>query len=114
MTLAYFQITAPEAIHYVPPKPWIIGGNLFSNFFEEFIFRGFLLAALTAVFGFWPAAILSSVAFGAVHTQYPMLLQLLVASAGFVYCIVMKLSRTLWAPWLSHMSLDLVIDMLIG
>jgi len=46
------------ALVHVPAGEFVMG-------YEEFVFRGFLLAALTAVFGFWPAAILSSLAFGA-------------------------------------------------
>src|SRR5262249_29514854 len=43
----------PGAVHAAHFNPWIATANLFSNFYEEFVFRGFLLAALTAVFGFW-------------------------------------------------------------
>ena len=48
------------ALVHVPAGEFVMG-------YEEFVFRGFLLAALTAVFGFWPAAILSSLAFGAAY-----------------------------------------------
>ncbi len=37
------------------------------GFSEEVMFRGFLLSALRGVMGVWPAVILSSVLFGAVH-----------------------------------------------
>jgi membrane protease YdiL (CAAX protease family) len=98
------------AFHAAEIDPWLMGGNLFSNFFEEFIFRGFILVALTAALGFWPAAILSSIAFGAVHTQYPIELQVLVGLMGFVWCLIAARTKSLLAPYISHMTLDWLID----
>lgn len=37
--------------------------------FEEFLFRGYALSTLAEGVGFWPAALLMSVCFGAVHRQ---------------------------------------------
>jgi hypothetical protein len=45
---------------------WIIA-NLFLGFSEELQFRGYILATLTDGIGFWPAAILLSIGFGALH-----------------------------------------------
>jgi membrane protease YdiL (CAAX protease family) len=114
LTLAFFEVTGLAKLHYIPPKPWILAGNLFSNFYEEFIFRGFLLVALSAVFGFWPAALITSAAFGLVHDQYPLTVQGLVAAGGLVFAIAMKQAQTLWAPFLAHMGLDVVVDSLVG
>jgi membrane protease YdiL (CAAX protease family) len=60
-----------SAIGWIPPDPWSIAGNLFSNFYEEFIYRGFLLAALTAVVGFWAAAGVTSALWAATHAICP-------------------------------------------
>lgn len=98
------------AFHAPRVDPWLMAGNAFSNFFEELIFRGFLLAALVAALGFWPAAILSSIAFGAVHTQFPLEIKVLVGVAGFVWCLVAVRARSLLAPYISHMTLDWLID----
>jgi membrane protease YdiL (CAAX protease family) len=114
ITFGYFAYASPSAIHWIEPDPWKIGGNLFSNFFEEFIFRGFLLTALTAVFGFWPAALLTSVAFGAIHSQYPLPLQAMVAAGGFVWAVVKRQAASLWAPWVSHTMLDVIADSWVG
>lgn len=114
LLLGLFQWTAPDAIHWIPPKPWAIAGNVFSNFYEEFIYRGFLLVALAEVVGFWPAAVATSVLFGAMHTQYPPELQAVIAISGLIWCIVKRAARSLWAPYVSHMSLDIVGDSLIG
>lgn len=40
---------------------------LLVGFFEEFSFRGYMQATLGSGIGFWPAAILLSLAFGAIH-----------------------------------------------
>lgn len=93
---------------------WKIAGNVFSNFYEEFIYRGFLLAATTLLVGFWPAAILTSLAFGFSHDQYPLALQLFIACTGVFWCWIVRRSRSLWAAWGAHMIVDVVIDALWG
>jgi len=50
-----------SAIRWIAQDSWSNAGNVFSNFYEEFIFRGFLLAALAAVLDFWPATVVVSV-----------------------------------------------------
>ena len=102
------------AIHAARLNPWIAAANLFSNFYEEFVFRGFLLAALTAVFGFWPAAILSSVAFGATHVQYPLVLRAIIAVFGLIWCWIVRRTGSIWSAWIAHMSLDWIVDPFIG
>jgi membrane protease YdiL (CAAX protease family) len=103
-----------SALHAPVFDPWLLSANLYSNFFEELIFRGFLLAALTVVAGFWPAAIVSSLLFGLVHTQYPVPLRLIVASFGVLWCWVARRSGGLFAPWLAHMLLDWTVDPLVS
>jgi len=50
LVLGVLIATGPgSAIRWIAPDPWSIAGNVFSNFYEEFIFRGFLLAAIAAV-----------------------------------------------------------------
>src|SRR5690349_6051929 len=96
VTVAFFEIIYPGAIHYIEPKAWSIAGNVFSNFYEEFIYRGFLLVALTAVFGFWPATVLSSVAFGVTHVQYPLDVRALISFAGLTWAVVARQARSIW------------------
>ncbi|MGH9469452.1 MAG: lysostaphin resistance A-like protein, partial [Terriglobia bacterium] len=49
---------------------WALG-FLVTGFFEEFLFRGYALSTLTTGMGFWPAAVVLSLAFGAVHLGNP-------------------------------------------
>ena len=107
---AVFARLQPAAVHAAQFKPWVAAANLFSNFYEEFVFRGFLLAALTAVFGFWPAAILSSVAFGATHVQYPLEFRAIISVFGLTWCWIVKRTRSIWTAWIAHMSLDWIVD----
>jgi membrane protease YdiL (CAAX protease family) len=110
VTFGFVILRMPGALHAPQIDPWLAGANIFSNFYEEFVFRGFLLAALTAVFGFWPAAIISSLAFGAVHAQYPLELQALIAACGVIWCWVVRRTRSIWAAWIAHMALDWLTD----
>ncbi|MGE0816069.1 MAG: lysostaphin resistance A-like protein [Vicinamibacterales bacterium] len=113
-TFAVFAATQPGAIHPPHVNLWLAAANLFSNFYEEFIYRGFLLAALTAVFGVWPAAVLSSVAFGATHVQYPLAFQAFIAFFGLVWCWLVRRTGSLWSAWIAHMGLDWLADPFIG
>jgi membrane protease YdiL (CAAX protease family) len=101
-------------IRWVGIDPWGVAGNLFSNFDEEFIFRGFLLAGLSAAIGFWPAALVSSGLWAAQHTQYPLSLRALIAAIGVFWCWIRVRARTLWAPYLAHEIMDTVLDAMIG
>jgi membrane protease YdiL (CAAX protease family) len=103
-----------SAIRWIGPDPWSIAGNVFSNFYEEFIFRGFLLTALAATIGFLPAAVLTSALWAAMHTQYPLSLQVAVFATGVLLCWVVRSARTMWAPWGAHMIMDVVLDSLVG
>lgn len=114
-TVALILVT-PEigTLRWVGIDPWGVAGNVFSNFYEEFIFRGFMLAGLTVVIGFWPAAVIASGLWGAQHTQYPLSLQVLIGSVGILWSWIRVRARTLWAPYLSHEIMDTVLDAMIG
>lgn len=45
---------------------WAIG-FLLVGFVEEFLFRGYVQSTLSEAIGFWPAAVIWSLAFGAIH-----------------------------------------------
>ena len=115
LTLAVVLAAMPAGtIHWIDPAPWKIGGNVFSNFFEEFVFRGFVLSALRRITGFWPAALVSSAAWAALHTQYPLSLRLLILVVGVGLCWLARRAQSLWAPYAAHEVLDLIGDSLIG
>jgi membrane protease YdiL (CAAX protease family) len=104
----------PGTVHWIDPVPWKIAGNLFSNFYEEFIYRGFMLVILGAAIGFWPAAVISSAMWAYTHSQYPISLQALIMAVGIYFSWLTHRVRSLWTPYASHMVLDIVGDSLIG
>jgi len=106
----FFATGQAGAFHAPRVDPWIATANIFSNFYEEYVFRGFILVALTAALGFWPAAILSSLAFAATHTQYPLVLQALIAALALLWAWAGKQGGGLLAPYTAHMTLDWLID----
>lgn len=109
-----YVLFPPGTVHWIDPVPWKIAGNLFSNFYEEFVYRGFLLVALGAAIGFWPAAIIASALWAYTHGQYPLSLQALIMAVGVYFSWLTRRARSLWTPYASHMVLDIVGDSLIG
>jgi membrane protease YdiL (CAAX protease family) len=115
LTLVVVLVALPAGtIHWITPDPWKIAGNIFSNFYEEFVFRGFVLVALRRVAGFWPAALVSSALWAFTHVQYPMVIQLTILVVGVGFCWIMQRARSLWAPYFAHEVLDVIGDSLIG
>ena len=109
--VAFFFATGQAGMFHAPRlDPWIAAANIFSNFYEEYVFRGFIFVALSAALGTWPAAILSSLAFGATHTQYPLPLQALIAALALLWVWAGKRGGGLLAPYTAHMTLDWLID----
>ncbi|MGD0545398.1 MAG: CPBP family intramembrane glutamic endopeptidase [Candidatus Acidiferrales bacterium] len=65
-SLGGFAITGTEAIKYGV----LYGiGFILVGIFEEFSFRGYMQSTLASGIGFWPAAIVLSILFGAIHLQ---------------------------------------------
>jgi membrane protease YdiL (CAAX protease family) len=111
LLVAYFYATGQAGAFHAPRvDPWIATANIFSNFYEEYVFRGFILVALTAALGFWPAAILSSFAFAATHAQYPLSLQAMIAALALLWAWAGRQGGGLLAPYTAHMTLDWLID----
>lgn len=114
-TLLFAYLVLPSgSVRWIDPVGWKIAGNVFSNFYEEFLYRGFFLVALTAALGFWPAAVISSALWAYTHNQYPLSLQVLIAVTGIYWCWLARKARSLWTPYTSHMVLDAIADSLIG
>lgn len=77
--------------------------------FEEFFFRGYALFTLTTGIGFWPAAIVSSVAFGYVHHRNPGENWVGAFAAGLVgllFCLLLRRTGNLWMPIGFHAAWD--------
>jgi len=69
------------------------------GFFEEFFFRGYALYTLASGIGFWPAAVVLSLAFGAVHLHNPgedWMGGLTAGLIGFFLCFTVRRTGNLW------------------
>lgn len=69
------------------------------GFTEEFLFRGYGLATLAEGIGFWPAAVVFSLAFGAGHMANVgenYLGVLSVIASGLVFCLALRRTGNLW------------------
>jgi hypothetical protein len=77
--------------------------------YEEFFFRGYLQFTLSSGMGFWPAALLLSLAFGAVHLRNPgegPVGALSVFVIGMFFCFTLRRTGTLWFAIGMHAAYD--------
>lgn len=77
--------------------------------FEEFFFRGYTLYTLKEGIGFWPAAVLLSLGFGAVHLQNSgegWVGVIGVAFVGLFWSFTVKRTGSLWFAVGMHASFD--------
>lgn len=93
---------------------WSIAGNVFSNFYEEIIFRAFMIPLFFYLFGsIWPSLVFSSLLFAMVHAQYPPFLKLTVFAGGFAFGLSYVRTGNVFAPWLAHQLADTVADAIL-
>jgi uncharacterized protein len=77
--------------------------------FEDFTFRGYLQTTLGDGIGFWPAAILLGVAFGALHWNNKgeaLFGCVMAGSYGFLEAFALKRTGNLWLPVGMHAAWD--------
>jgi len=79
------------------------------GFFEEFLIRGYTQFTLTQGIGFWPAAVILSLAFGALHlgnageNKVGILAVVMIA---LFFCLTLRRTGTLWFAVGFHASFD--------
>ena len=86
-----------------------VGGMLCVGLNEEMLFRGYTLAALTRGIGFWPAAVVLSLLFGAEHLSKPMenvpdILNIVLL--GIFCCYTVRRTGSLWFAIGFHAAFD--------
>jgi len=82
---------------------------LLVGIYEEFFFRGYLQFTLTAGMGFWPAALVTSVFFGAVHLRNPgegPIGAVSVFVTGAFLCFTLRRTGNLWFAIGWHAAYD--------
>jgi membrane protease YdiL (CAAX protease family) len=102
----------PLALHGAEIMHWAVLWALcllFVGLFEEFLFRGYSLFTLASGIGFWPAAILLSLLFGAVHLQNSGEGRIGVAAVfvvGMLWCFSIRRTGSLWFAVGMHAAFD--------
>ena len=75
---------------------------------EEIIFRGLLFGTLVGRWGFWPAALGSSLVFASLH-GYELEGSISVLTTGTFLCWLYARTGRLWAPMLAHGLLNAIV-----
>lgn len=84
-------------------------GFILVGLFEEFSFRGYMQSTLTSGIGFWPTAIVLSIAFGAGHLQNlgeAWTGALMAGSFGILAAFSLKRTGNIWFPIGMHAAWD--------
>ena len=93
--------------------PLVALGNLFSNFYEEFIFRVVLVNLLRKYLASkWLAILVSATIFSLGHLSYPIPLVFIVFAIGVFLAWLVTKYQSIYPAWISHMAADLVADAL--
>ena len=109
------------AFGLLAPGPYIIFAvflSLIHAALEEYYWRWFVFKGLQLKFSWSTAAILGSMAFAGHHffvlsEFFPLGLTLLLGTGvglgGFIWCLLYKKYQSLWAPYISHVFVDVAI-----
>jgi membrane protease YdiL (CAAX protease family) len=84
---------------------------------EEYTFRGYPLFTLTRGMGFWPAAVVLSVLFGAAHLNNPgesWLGAVMAGLIGLFFCLTLRRTGSLWFAIGAHTAWDWAETFLYG
>ena len=102
----------PIAIHGMTLLRWAVFWSAFFlvvGFVEEFQYRGYVQFTLSQGIGFWPAAVLLSLAFGVVHLANQgenWIGGAGVALTGLLWCFTLRRTGNLWLAVGMHAAFD--------
>ncbi len=103
-----------EKIHF-HPDGWKMAGNVFSNYYEELIYRGLLLQAAWAMTGSRiGGVVLSSALFGwsHAHGSHAAFMAVAASVAALVFGWLTVRTRSLGGAWAAHQISDMILDSL--
>jgi len=93
---------------------WVIPLTIFVAFWEEIVFRGFVLTRLNAIFRrWWLTILLASTVFGAVHIYEGLLAVLVISGLALVMSVLFVWRRSLVPSIVFHWLHNLVIFILL-
>lgn len=88
---------------------WLIVITAFVGFYEELVFRGFLITRLKVLTGnIWAAVLISSILFGVSHAYQDNLAMIQITVIGFIFGTMFVLRKSLISPILAHMAFDFI------
>jgi hypothetical protein len=111
-TLAVVALTGAGRLAWEPN--WAGHGvNAFSNLYEEILTRGLLLQLVCREVGrkfalFWTALVFGTMHIS--HTTVSLLFALGVAATTWMLAWAVLKARSLWAGWVAHQVVDVVVD----
>lgn len=76
--------------------------SILISFCEEFVWRGYLIHALSGYVDIWPAIAISSVFFGINHYYFGIEAIVLKSIAGIILGIFYVTTGNLWVPFIAH------------
>lgn len=99
------------------PIALLLVGFLVQGGIEEWIFRGYIYRALKERWRWWTAALVSSIGFGLMHAGNSGATAAAVGNtmlAGFLLCLLVERSGSLWSATLAHAAWNFSIACLIS
>ena len=90
---------------------------VFAALLEELYFRGYAMQVLIESAGVWPAILLTSVVFGALHNANPhasLLSFMNTTLAGVLLAVLYLRTRSLWLPTVVHISWNVAMAPVLG
>lgn len=104
-----------------------MAGDLVSNMYEEIVYRGLMFCAFYGVMtaatfplagkpmlaGLIAGTIGSSAVFAISHEQYSIVLRVVIGVCAMVFAYPWVAARSLWAPWIAHMMVDVIGDSIL-
>ena len=97
------------------PEPWLSFAaiGIGAPMWEEMLFRGFLLPPLIGGLGFWPAALLVSAAWTALHIGYSIVGLAEVFLIGIYFAWLLRRTGSLWVPIACHAGYNVSLFLLM-
>ena len=114
MTVSGFALHGAQLL--IATVSWLVA-MLLVGINEEYMFRGYPLQALTRGMGFWPAAVLLSLLFGAAHLTKSDENAIDITNIillGLLLCLTLRRTGSLWLAAGFHFSFDFMQFFVIG
>lgn len=96
-----------EEIGRLSPLEYFLLSVVLDPLWEELFFRGAMFSALIRRWGIWVAALVPSLLWGLIHTQYEWWYMASIAGSGVVLAMVRWKSGSIWLPLGLHAGFNL-------